>query len=144
MIAPLSKPERISYNKVMFIVGMLSWWYGIGWRRQVGQIRQRIARAVDYFSIEQLISTLFAPFRQISAGKVSGPLGVKWRAFVDRMVSRVIGAFVRLIIIIIGSIALLGYVIVGGLCLLVWPLVPILPIVGFLLFISGWTPIVWN
>lgn len=128
----------------MFIVGLLSWWYSAGWRRQIGLIRERIARAADYFSVVQLLATLFSPFRQISAGRVKGPLAVKWRAFVDRLISRMIGAVVRTVLILIGTLAMTGYVIVGGLLVLVWPLVPLLPIVGFLLFISGWTPTTWN
>lgn len=128
----------------MFIVGMLSWWYSAGWIERAKLIRERIARTVDYFSINLLLKTLFSPFRQISAGKVNGSIGIKWRAFIDRTISRVIGAFIRMVIILIGCITIVLYCIVGIVTLVVWAVVPLFPIVGFLLFISGWVPVSWN
>lgn len=128
----------------MFIVGMLSWWYGVGWIERAKLIRERMARTVDYFSITLLIKTLFAPFRQISAGKVNGPLGVKWRAFIDRTISRVIGALIRTIIILIGCVTITLYGLVGIVTMVVWAIVPLVPFIGFLLFISGWVPVSWN
>ena len=128
----------------MFIVGMLSWWYSTGWIERARLIRERIDRSIDYFSIMLLLKTLFAPFRQISAGKVNGPLGVKWRAFIDRTISRVIGAFIRIIIIMIGCVTIALYCLVGLITLVVWAVVPLFPFIGFLLFISGWVPISWN
>ena len=52
----------------MFIVGLLGWWYGAGWRERARMIIERLAKAYDFFSLDLLIKTLFAPFRQISAG----------------------------------------------------------------------------
>jgi hypothetical protein len=128
----------------MFIVGMLSWWYGAGWIERAKLIRERIARTVDYFSINLLFKTLFSPFRQISAGKVNGPIGLKWRAFIDRTISRVIGAFIRIVIIVIGCVTIALYCIVGLVTMIIWAVVPLFPIIGFLLFISGWVPVSWN
>lgn len=123
---------------------MLSWWYGSGWIERVKIIRERISRTIDYFSIQLLIKTLFSPFRQISAGKVSGPIAVKWRAFIDRSVSRVIGAFIRTFIILAGCVTILLYCLVGALTLVIWAIIPLLPFVGIVLFISGWVPISWT
>lgn len=127
----------------MFIVGMLSWWYGPGWAMRARLVRERLAASLDYFSIDLLAKTLFSPFRQISAGKVDGPIGVRFRAWVDRLISRVIGFFVRTIIIFVGCLTLIFHTIIGGLTLLFWAVVPILPLVGFILFLSGWTPKLW-
>lgn len=128
----------------MFIVGMLSWWYGKGWVGQALLVRERIERTMDYFSIDLLLGTLFAPFRQIGAGQVHGSLGVRWRAFVDRAVSRVIGGIVRTIIILIGSLTIVGHCLLGVLTLVLWGLVPLLPLIGFLAFLTGWVPYVWS
>jgi len=128
----------------MFIVGMLSWWYGAGWIARARLIRERIASTVDYFSISLLLRTLFSPFRQISAGKVNGSIGVKWRAFIDRTISRVIGAFVRIIIIAIGIVTITAYSVIGLVTLVVWAVIPLFPFIGFLLFISGWVPVLWT
>jgi len=124
----------------MFVLGILSWWYGAGWRRQASRLKERLTATMDYFSIDLLIRTLFSPFRQISAGKVKGPLNVQFRAFVDRLVSRIIGAMVRFFMMIIGSLTIALQAVLGGVGLLVWALVPLLPLVGTVLCISGWVP----
>jgi len=124
----------------MFIVGMLSWWYSEGWRQRAGMVRERLASLADYFSIGLLAGTLFAPFRQISAGQVEGPLPVQLRAFVDRLISRMIGAVVRTGLIIIGLITLALAGLTGLLTIVAWGVFPLLPIVGVVLMIVGWVP----
>ena len=124
----------------MFILGILSWWYGAGWRQRAAMLREKIMSTMDYFSIDLLAKTLFSPFRQISAGKVQGPLGVQMRAFADRVISRVIGGMIRTFMIIIGTAAIVLYSVIGGIFVILWAVIPLLPIVGIVLFISGWVP----
>lgn len=124
----------------MFLVGILSWWYGDGWKQRAGLIRERLARTLDFFSISLLLQTLFSPFRQISAGKMTGPIGVQMRAFFDRLISRVIGVIVRLFMIVVGIIIIALHVTWGLVVLASWALVPLLPVAGVLAFSVGWTP----
>lgn len=124
----------------MLIVGLFSWWYGAGWLQRVIAVRDRFLSLYDYFSIDLLIRSLFSPFRQISAGQVQGPIGVQIRAFFDRLISRVIGAIVRLIIMTIGIVALILQLIVGLVQVLVWPLIPVLPILAIFFSTTGWIP----
>lgn len=124
----------------MFIVGLFSWWYGTGWLQCVARVRGNLMSVYDYFSFDLLLRTLFAPFRQISAGKVRGPLGVQMRAFFDRLISRVIGGIIRTTVLIFGSITLCIAVLIGLLRLVIWPLIPALPIAFIVLAMSGWVP----
>lgn len=124
----------------MFIVGLLTWWYGAGWKLRVLQVRDRIYTMFDYFSIDLLLRTLFAPFRQISAGKVQGPLGVQLRAFVDRLISRCIGCVVRSIVIVIGIGALTLTSVIGLVVVVAWAFVPVAPLIGFVLAVAEWMP----
>jgi vacuolar-type H+-ATPase subunit I/STV1 len=124
----------------MFIVGILSWWYSGGLLDRFQRVRERVSSTIDYFSIDLLLRTLFAPFRQISAGRVDGPIGVKWHAFIDRLVSRCIGGIVRTGTILFGTIAIVLSVIIGLITILLWLLVPVVPFVGVILTIIGWTP----
>ena len=91
------------------------------------RVRESLLDVYDYFSLGLLLKTLFAPWRQISAGRVRGPLSVQLRAFFDRLVSRIIGGFIRTFVLIIGSIV-------------VWPLVPIFPVVAVFCAMAGWIP----
>lgn len=124
----------------MVIVGFLSWWYGAGWLQRVRAVGQRLETTFDYFSIDLLVRTLFSPFRQISAGKVRGPIGVQIRAFFDRLISRIIGSIVRSFMIIIGSMWLFATAIIGVLAVLIWALVPLFPVFGLILTMNGWVP----
>ncbi len=124
----------------MFLVGLLNWWYGEGWRLQWRRAQGYLSATAGFFSLGQLASTLFAPFRQISAGQVSGPIGVQMRAFFDRSFSRVFGAVFRSIFIVIGVITLLIVVIYSAIIIVFWLVVPILPIAGLILTSVGWMP----
>ena len=128
------------YNEDMFLVGILSWWYSDGWKQRLQLIKSRLARSSDYFSIGQLASTLFAPYRQISAGGVSGPVGVQLRASIDRLISRIVGMFVRLFVLIFGIIAISLQVVIGAIILVFWMIVPIFPVIGLIAFVIGWVP----
>lgn len=134
------RPAKVRYNMVMIIVWAFSWWYGAGWAAQLVRLRERLVASYDYFSIGLLCRTLFSPFRQISAGKVNGPIGLKWRAFVDKLISRFIGAFVRLMLIVVGSTWLVTQATLGALGLLVWAFVPFIPLIGFVFMLAGWVP----
>ncbi len=124
----------------MFIVGLFSWWYSVGWIEQIKSVRDRLAGLYDYFSIDILLKTLFSPFRQISAGSVRGPIGVQIRAWFDQLISRVIGMIVRSIVMVIGSVTLAVACVLGLAAICLWPLIPLLPIAGVVLAMSGWVP----
>lgn len=129
------------YNEDMFLVGILSWWYGDGWRQRFSIVKSRLARTSDYFSISILLKTLFSPYRQISAGNVSGPIGVQLRASVDRLISRVVGMFVRLFVIIAGILSISLQAAIGIIVLSGWMFVPALPMIGLMMFAIGWVPL---
>lgn len=95
---------------------------------------------LDYFSIDLLIRTLFSPFRQISAGAVDGPIDIKVRAFFDKLISRLIGALVRLVVLLIGVLSIIVGVAGGLLYLLGWAVVPFLPVIGLIVMLAGWIP----
>lgn len=128
---------------IMVIVWVLSWWYSSGWKRQLIRAGEHTHALYDYFSIDMLVRTLFSPFRQIAANPSrKGSLDYAFRVFIDKLVSRVVGFTVRLLVLIIGAVALLLQQIILGVLLLAWPLVPALPILGVVAYINEWMP--WN
>lgn len=124
----------------MVIVGILTWWYSAGLLQASRAVGRRLAGLFDYFSLDILIKTLFSPFRQISAGRVDGPIGDQLRAFVDKLISRIIGAIVRSIVMVVGVMSLAVASITGATYLLIWLLMPVLPLVGLTLALTGWIP----
>lgn len=124
----------------MFIVGMLSWWYTAGWKQRAIAVKTHLIGQFDYFSIDLLIRTLFSPWKQISAGSVRGPVGVQLRAWFDGLISRIIGATVRTIMIIIGTIGMILGVLIGVVGIIIWPLIPITSLIGLTMMLVGWLP----
>jgi len=122
---------------MLLVTELLRWWYTDGWRQRAQRVAGRLGGTIDYFSMDLLLKTLFSPFRQISAGRVDGPLEVKLRALIDKLFSRIIGAFVRLLILVVGVVAITLHVIIGGLILLIWAALPLLPIIGLILSVKG-------
>lgn len=124
----------------MFIVGMISWWYSDGWKQMILRRQESILDLYDKFSLGLLLKTLFAPWRQISAGSVRGSLSVQFRAFFDRLISRIIGGFIRTVTLIIGLLALVVSLILSLVRIVAWPLLPVAPIVLMIFAIVGWVP----
>lgn len=123
------------------MVGLISWWYGRGWIAQWRRIRDRFVGTLEFFSIGQLFETLFSPFRQISAaGGSDGSFGGSFRAMLDKLISRLIGAFVRTITIIIGLLAIVLLAIYELIIMSCWWFLPLLPVAGLILFAIGWVP----
>ncbi len=128
----------------MFLVGLISWWYGQGWTGQYKRAVARLAVTVEFFSVGQLAQTLFAPFRQIAAvGGGDGTVGSAVRALVDKTISRVIGAIVRTGTIIIGGFVMALQVLYELIIMIAWWFVPLLPVVGAIMLAIGWVP-VWQ
>ncbi len=127
----------------MFIVGMISWWYTLGWRRLAGAIAERLAATEDYFSIDILLASLFAPYKQISAsGNSIGTFQDKLRDWGDKQFSRVFGAIIRLSLIVIGVVWMMMQAVAGFVVLALWPLAPVAPLVGAVMAIAVGVP--WN
>lgn len=125
----------------MFLVGLISWWYGRGWVGQWKRIAGRFASTLEFFSVGQLLGTLFSPYRQISAsGSGGGTLGMALRSFIDRTISRVIGVFIRFFTIIFGLIVIMLQAVYELVVMIAWWFLPLLPIAGFILLAVGWVP----
>lgn len=122
-------------------MSFISWWYGKGWSWRAEKIIDGIERSIDTFSLGLLVKTWFSPFRQIDAGVAQGgSLDVRFRRALDRLFSRFIGAFLRTIVMIIGVFYISIKAIWGMVMLVLWALMPIAPIILFIIFSIGWSP----
>jgi len=124
----------------MFLVGILSWWYGSGFVRRIRIAKDRLKNIADFFSIRLLLKTLFAPYRQISADATGESLGDKMRAFFDRLLSRVIGSIVRTFMIILGLISITIQIVFDVAILVFWLIIPFMPAIGLIMMVIGWVP----
>lgn len=97
------------------------------------KVRGRIHQVLSFFSVTQLLGSLFAPFRQISVGTGGHSVHDQLTALGDRIFSRAIGAVIRLMLIAAGLVAALAVAAFGAVLIIAWPILPILPIIGILL-----------
>ena len=125
---------------MQLLASFFSWWYGIGWQNSAKRGMTHLARMTELFSFGLILPTLFAPFRQVSAGKGAGGLDVKMRLFVDRSVSRFVGFMVRLVMLITGCVSVVVVSIIWIIWLVVWPILPLAPIILIVLAIGGVKP----
>ncbi len=127
----------------MLVASFFKWWYAAGLKKRIEIFFEQIGRTQDFFSIGLLVKTLFKPFKLIDSGTIKGSLDAKMRAFIDRSISRFIGAFMRSIVILIGLFVLIFQSLYGLMGLIFWLLMPILPIffaINFALGVSlPWT-----
>ena len=121
----------------MMLLALFSWWYSTGWANLAVRVGQRVETVLEFFSVSELARTLFAPFHQISAGRVQGSFDAQMRAFGDRLFSRVFGAFVRTVFIVIGLVGALLAAVAGLVQLVVWPVLPFFPILGVVAAVMG-------
>ena len=125
----------------MIILYWVQWWYGAGLKRRAVLLGHRFGKAVDFFSITLLVKTLFAPFRQISAEKsYTAPMEARFRMLIDRLVSRFIGAFMRILVIIAGLVTMALLAVWSALVLAFHVLLPVTTVVCIVMFFVGWTP----
>lgn len=134
----MAKLSQSTILMVMVLMALFSWWYTTGWAELLRRVMGRTSGVLQTFSVGLLAKTLFAPFRQISAGGVQGPLNTQVRALGDRLFSRVFGAVIRSFFILFGLVGALLMALVGLVQLLLWPLVPVLPVLGVALALIGW------
>ena len=122
----------------MLIFSMLGWWYSRGWAwitKYFLVVRNK--RILEFFSVTDLLKTLFAPFRQDSIDTKRAPLGLKLQALGGNVVSRVLGFLIRLALILAGLVITLLNTVIGVILVLVWPLLPFAPLVTGLLILLG-------
>ena len=122
-------------------MAFISWWYSKGWLARAETILANLEKSVDYFSLPLLVKTWFAPFRQIDAGGlVNASIEQRFRRFIDRTFSRIIGAMLRTVVMLAGVFYIALKALFGLLTLAVWAILPILPVAFIVLTFSGWTP----
>lgn len=115
---------------------LFRWWYGPGFRWVFrGLLLDKLHYVSEVFSVKDMITTLFAPFRQTYVGKRQGVGALQ--AFADRTVSRGIGFVVRILLLIVAAVAATAVLIVGIILVAAWPLIPLLPLIAVGLAVAG-------
>lgn len=104
-----------------------AWWYGPGWLGAFSGAFNWVKAVQAAFSIDVLLKTLFSPWKRIVA-LPGRSLDAKFQAAIDNLISRVIGFFVR-IIVLFTALIIISLAALGGLILaIIWPLLPLVSV----------------
>ena len=108
------------------------WHYTRAWWQMWGVWRNFLWMVIHFFSLPQLSRSLFSPFKRITEGRGDTFSFEDLATYVIvNLISRIIGAIVRIVIILIGLITL-AFTIVGGfVTYLFWMVTPFMVIVLF-------------
>jgi hypothetical protein len=109
----------------MFVLLMISWWYGRGWLWILTLSLERLKTVNETFSVGMLLRTLFSPWKQIQTAKTFQNF---LQSSVDNFISRFIGASVRLVMLFTAFVLSLLIIIFGLALFIIWPLIPLLVI----------------
>lgn len=115
------------------------WHYSFGLKFYLYRYYSALSSVVHYFSLNLLIPTLFAPWKKlvISDNKKGFDI-MEWLNVTSfNMVSRVIGAIVRIVLFFTGSIILLVILLFGSLGVFIWLLLPFISIGIYLRYTSS-------
>ena len=120
---------------LMLVIDLLGWWYsrGFAWAGNYLFVT-RTKRTLEFFSVSDLLKTLFAPFRQDAYKLRSATIEQRLQALGGNLISRFLGFLIRSILILTGLVVLLFNVVSGLVGILIWPVLPILPLLCLVLF----------
>ena len=116
----------------MLVWAFFSWWYGKGWAEVIASLGRRLQAVADAFSVSQLFRTLFTPWRRIITYP-GATLPEKWRAWSDNLFSRIVGFFVRLLVLLAAFLSLIATAVLTIIEMIIWPLLPLAIPVGLVM-----------
>ncbi len=120
----------------MLFIALVGWWYTTGWKWAVRQfLLTPLQSTIEFFSVGDLLKTLFAPFRQDSITIKNAAPGLKIQAMGENLISRLIGFMIRIVLIGVGLITATVVGVLGLLAITLWPLLPLTPIIAAVLFV---------
>ncbi len=122
---------------VMLLLDMLTWWYGRGWLERMQDIGVHMANWSRFFSLGTLMLTLFQPWKQIVTNPgPNGGLAARRSAFIDNLVSRFVGFFVRIFVALFGLGVLTCVLVMSVGFVVLWPLLPLMPLIAIIVGFS--------
>ncbi len=87
----------------------------------------------NYFSLFLLIKTLFSPWHKYTWAYPKGfDIGKYFEVFFSNLISRILGAVLRIFLIIIGILVEISLIFAGAIVLMVWLALPAILIAGLI------------
>lgn len=113
---------------IMVVPHYLAWHYSVGLVQWSRNLFNFIEFEFHFFSVKDLLLTLFSPFQRLKERYGSNPMDfeVIASAFVVNMIMRGVGFLVRSFILIFGAISITITTILAMLLFVLWIILPVL------------------
>lgn len=107
-------------------MGFLRWHYNEGLRFYANRYLYSLRAIVQYFSLPLLLTSLFSPWKRllVTEKKTGFDLAAAFTNFSFNMVSRFMGAIVRMILFIVGLLTLVLFAVFGAFGFIFWFVFP--------------------
>lgn len=128
------KPTTVGTIIIMLLFSLLGWWYGSGWTWLLKEISRKLYVVKETFSVPILLRTLFSPWKQIQTQSTFQNF---FQAAIDNLVSRFIGAILRIGMLIAAIFSTTIILALGMISFIAWPLLPALIIILPLMSVAG-------
>lgn len=126
-------------NALLLVPYYISWHYTLGIKNLFGIWINFLIFSLNFFSIKNLLLTLFSPFQRLQERYKGGWNPEDFLAtIVVNLMMRLIGFLVRIFTIILGLLFVLLVFISGLFVVVLWM---ILPVVLVYIFIISWRPL---
>ena len=113
-------------------MNFLWWHYTFGINLYIQRWVLSLKQVVHYFSLPVLFTSIFAPWKRMSVQETVGfNIGRMFEDFTFNVISRWIGAVVRIFLIIFCLITLIGYSFFGLILLFIWVIFPPVDMVNY-------------
>lgn len=97
-------------------------WYAISIKKVSQIVWLLVLKNLDYFSVPNLLKTLFSPWKRDIISGQGLSLNDRFRVWIFNLLSRLIGAVIRIFTIIFGLFLTLFLLIFGFLVIIMWAL----------------------
>ncbi len=111
---------------------LIAWWYGSAFQRLAMILLSVLHNTADHFSIKILLKTLFEPWKRDVLSSRGLAFDDQIRIYLMNILSRLIGASVRSIVILIGGLWLCLIALGGLIVFFVWSFFPLLMPLGLI------------
>ncbi len=106
-------------------------WYAASIKKTSETVWLLVLKNLDYFSIPLLFKTLFSPWKRDVISTKGLSLNEKFRIWIFNLLSRLIGAVVRLVTIFFGLFLTVFLLVFGLVAIIFWSILPFLILAAF-------------
>jgi hypothetical protein len=128
--------EIVLGEKKAFLGDIFGWWYTKGLRDFFVYLKAILTKITDIFSVKLLLRTFFSPWKRDITPIGGLPLNIVLRIMVFNLVSRLIGAFIKTVILFIYLLVLVVFFAAALTLVLVWIFLPLITVIGIIIAIG--------